>query len=186
MASIFFGTAAVTGGAAATGGLFGTAGAFGLAQTAATVGMGAAIYSQVQAGDEGAMAARNQQTMMDYNADMARREAASMRTAGQYKQVRTEEASQRGKSTMLSRMGWKGTPGAGTNILVEGEQAEEDAIENLLIGYESSVGASRAESQANLDTMQGSIYGQKARNIKTASRYKAGSTLLTGLGRIYG
>jgi len=71
-------------------------------------------------------------------------------------------------------------PSAGTALRIQSEQAVESELEQLLIGYEGQVAAGRARSKKAIDLAQADIYGQKARNVRTAGRIGAGSSLLTG------
>ena len=140
---------------------------------------------QIQQGRAAEAEAKSAQNMANYNALVQEREAKATRAATDFKQMRQAKEAERIKSSMLAKMGQGSIPGAGTNVLIQGEQAEELELENLLIGYEGELTAQRSESQAAADRLQGKIYKQKGKNLKTASYYKAGSSLLTGFGNAY-
>ena len=149
------------------------------------IGAGVQAAGSIQQGRAAEAEAKSAQNMANYNAAVQEREAKATRAATDFKQMRQAKEAERVKSSMLAKMGQSGIPGAGTNVLIQGEQAAELELENLLIGYEGELTAQRSESQAAADRLQGKIYKQKGKNLKTASYYKAGSSLLTGFGNAY-
>jgi hypothetical protein len=142
-------------------------------------GTGLMAAGQIQAGRAAAAEGKSAQNIANYNAAVMEQQAKAERAAGEFKQVRQAEAGERIKSSMQAALG---KAGGGPQLLPESEQAAELELENLMIGYESELTAKRAESQAELDRLQGKLYKQKGRNLATASYLGAGSTLLTGLG----
>jgi hypothetical protein len=155
LAPLALGTAGV-GGAAATAGLFGAGGAFALSQTLATVGTGLSIAGALRQGQAGQQAAA-------YNAETARMEGA-MREAAQRQQAsRQLGAIRAGISKSGARM--EGTP-----LMVLAESAANAEIDALNTRFS-------ADREVGLQRMR----GQEARR---AAYWSAGTSLLTGLGRI--
>ena len=139
-------------------------------------GTGLGVAGQLQQGIAAEAEAKSAQNIANYNAAVMEQQAKAERAKGAFLQVRQAERGERVMSAAQAR---------GASLLVEAEQATELELENLLIGYESEVSAGRAESQATLDRLQGKLYRQKGKNLRTASYFGAGSTLLTGFGTAY-
>ncbi len=146
------------------------------------IGTGLGVAGQLQQGAAAAAEAKSAQNIANYNAAVMEQQAEAERKAGAFKQIRQAKRGERVMSSLQAGLGMAGGLGAGTSLLLESEQAAELELENLLIGYESEVSAGRAESQAVLDRLQGKLYRQKGKSLRTASYFGAGATLLTGLG----
>jgi hypothetical protein len=136
----------------------------------------------LQQGQAAAAEAQSAQNIANYNAAVQEREATAIRQKTAFAQQRQAKRGERVKSSLQAALAKAGGIGAGTPLQLESEQAAELELENLLIGYEGEVGAKRALTRAEQDRMQGKLYAQKGKNLKTASYFKAGSTLLTGFG----
>ena len=145
-------------------------------------GLGMQVAGQLQAGRAAEAQMTSAQRMADYNARLQEREAKIKRQEAGFAQVRQAARGARIKSALTARLGAAGgliSPVAGE--LVEA-QARELELENAMIGYMGETAAMRAESQAELDRLQGKIYGKRGRAARRASYYRAGSTLLQGFG----
>lgn len=181
MGTLLLGTAAV-GGKAATAGLFGTAGKLALAQTLTTVGTGIAAAGAIQAGQAAGVEAESAQRIANYNAAIQEQEAKAAEQKTAFEQTRQAEAAARAKSRLRARLAATGAvPGPGQELLIE-EQAAELELEQLLIGYEGEIAASRARSQAELDILSGRLAKRRGKVAKRAGFVRAGTTLLTGFG----
>lgn len=171
-----------------TAGLIGVGGsvtAGGMAGLAALGGLGLMTVGTLQSGQAAAAEAKGQQAIAAYNAKVQEREAATEEQAALYKQRRQAKEATRTASTMRAAMGASGAlAGEGTPLLIEARQAAESELENLMIGYQGQVGANRALSQAELDRLQGGIYGRRAKSLSRAGMIGAGGSLLTGLGSL--
>lgn len=172
-------------------------------------GLAAEAQAEAQAVRVGAQTAaqvsqlRSAQNIARYNAAVMEREAAATRQKARFEQKRQAEGGERVKSTLVSRIAAAGGLGSPVAADLAAKQAAELELENLLIGYEGEVVAKRAETQAELDKMQAKIFGQKAvtrrqigrmttkelrqraRNLRTATFFGAGETLLTGFGSAF-
>jgi hypothetical protein len=157
------------------------------------------IYRQQQAMYGQRQNALDQQAIADYNARVAQLEARSIESATIFKQQRQAQLASRRQSSFLATAGTSGVvPSEGAPVRAMQAQAAEDELDMLLMGYEGRVAASRARSQAAMDTMQGQVYGrqaglygqqasligQQAQNVGRASRIAAGTTLLQGFGSL--
>jgi len=144
-------------------------------------GIGLQALGQIQAGQAAAGEAESMKAMAEYNARLQEQEARAAEAQAEWRQKRQAEEAARYRSTLRAGMGAAGVSTTeGSPLMVEAAQAAQDELENLMIGYEGQIGASRARSQAAIDRAQGTIYGQRARNARTAGFMGAGTTLLTG------
>lgn len=159
--------------------------ALGGAEALAIGGTGVAAYGMYQQGQAQAAAAKGQQAIADYNAQVAQMEAKSQAAAAGYQSQRAAEAAARQQSALRAAIGASGvSPSEGSPLMVEGVQAAQSELDNLMIGYEGQLAVAKSLSQSTVDSMQASIYGQQASNYASAGLIGAGSTLLSGFGDI--
>jgi len=166
-------------------------------------------YSTIQAGQAAAAGAAQQQyasevqrqgilgqqAVAEYNARVAEQSAQSIELATQYRQRRQSEAAARHASTLLAGMGASGVRlSEGAPLMIQTTQAAEAGLDDLMLGYEGQIQASRARSQGAIDRLQGDVYaqqailykrksgayGQQAKSAQTAGYIGAGQTLLSG------
>jgi hypothetical protein len=144
-------------------------------------GTGMQAYSKYQEGQAAAQEAKNAAVMEEYNAQVAEQAAKAAENRSMYEQERQLLEAKRVKGAQAAAIaGAGGIPGAGSNLLLQAKQASELELDNLMIGYEGLTEAQRARSQAAGYRLQGSIYKQKAKNLKQAGLIGAGTSLLTG------
>ena len=131
----------------------------------------------------GAAAARRQgtseQNIANFNAQVAEREAEAARAKAKFEQKRQAKKAKAIESSLtakLAKAGGLGSPVAGD--LAE-EQAAELELENLLIGFEGEIAAGRAESQAELDRLQGRLAKQRGKAAGRAANIRFGTQLAT-------
>lgn len=129
---------------------------------------------------------KSAQNIANYQAAVAEQEAAAVRAKAKFDQIRQAKKAERIKGAMeagIAKAGGIGSPVAGD---LSAEQAAELELENLLIGYEGEVGAGRAESQAELDRLQGRLTRQQAKGAARAANIGFGMQVaqlgLTGFG----
>lgn len=135
---------------------------------------------------------KSAQNISNFNAAVAEQEAEALRERAKFAQKRQAKRGAEIKGELeagLAAAGGLGSPVAADLIA---EQAAELELENLLIGFEGEVGAGKAESQAELDILQGKLSRQRgksaarAANIRFATQLattpvgEKGGTLLTG------
>lgn len=156
LAPLAFGTAA-TATTAATAGLFGTAGAFSLGTTLATAGSALGVMGALQAGRAEASAA-------NYNAEMARREAES-------KEALQRQQSSRQIAGIRAGISKSGVTFEGTPLMVLAESAANAEIDALNTRYSGQ--------------MESNLYRMRGQAAKTASYYRAGTTLLSSASRLF-
>lgn len=152
------GTAGTAGaaGVAATTGLFGTAGSFALAPTLSTIGSAMGVVGALNSG-------RSEQAAANYNAQSAQMDAAAKEAA-----QRRDAARQQG--ALRASLAKSGTSMEGTPLMVMAESAanaELDALNTRITGQREST-----------------LYRMRGSNAATASRWQAGTSLLTGLSKI--
>ncbi len=126
---------------------------------------------------------RSAQNIANYNAAVADQEAKALRERAKFAQQRQAKQGEEIKGELeagLAAAGGLGSPVAGD---LTAEQAAELELENLLIGFEGEVGAGKAESQAELDRLQGKLVRQKGKSAARRANVQFGmqtASLLTG------
>jgi len=146
------------------------------------IGTGISVAGQLQAGRVAEAEMTSAQRMADYNARLKEREAKIKRQETGFAQKRQAERAARIRSTLTARLGKAGGIGAPVAADLAAAQAEELELEQAMIGYMGETAAVSAESQAELDRLQGKIYGRRGKAARRASYYRAGTSLLTGFG----
>ena len=146
-----------------------------------------AIAAQVAGAVYQGMAANAQaesaQNMSKYNAQLALRNKAQIEARGKQESIQQAKEASRQSSSLLAKIGASGAVAqAGTPLDIMAEQAVENEMENLAIGYDTQVAAQQQESQAELDIMQGDIARQRGRMAAGAAYMGAGSSVLSGFG----
>lgn len=139
--------------------------------------------AQLQGGREAEAEGKTAQNIMNYNATVKRQNAAALKAATTFNQIRQVKGAERLGSTMLSRAGASGARvDVGAPVAAFAEQAEESELDMLLMGYESGIKQQQIEMGAQFDIMQGGIYKAKGKAARKASYWQAASTILTGFG----
>lgn len=144
----------------------------------------------------GAAAARAQgksaQNIANFNAAVAKQTAVAEREKAGFAQKRQAKKGAEIKSALTAKLGAAGGIGSLVAADLTAEQASELELENLLIGFEGEVAAQQAESQAELDKLQGRLAKQRGKaaarsanigfgtQLATTPVGKKGGTLLTG------
>lgn len=159
--------------------------ASGIATATAVAGVGLQALGIYQSGQAAAAQAEGQARMAEFNAKVQEREAQAREQHAIFKQKQQFRESEQLRSRQQAAMSASGIdPGAGTPLKIAEIQAEQSELDNLLIGYEGQVGAQRARSQAAIDRLQAGIHKTRASNASSAAMLGAGTSLLTGFGRI--
>jgi hypothetical protein len=110
-------------------------------------------------------------------------QAKAIEQKTKFEQIQQAKRAERISSRLKAALGVSGARmGVGTPLLLQGEQAAELELENLLIGFEGRTEAARARTQATLDRLQASVFKERGRTAQKASFIRAGTTLLTGFG----
>ena len=156
------------------------------APTALAVGgLGLAGVGMYQQGQSAAAAAEGQQAVSEYNAAVAKQSAKAEEQATLYKQGQQEKDAQRLASSQLASIGASGAVStAGTPLMLQGVQAEQSELDNLMIGYQGEIAKRQKLNQSAIDTAQAGIYGTQAGNSRMAGTIGAGSMLLSGVGEM--
>lgn len=148
-------------------------------------GTGIAAAGQIQAGRVAAAEAKSAQNIAEFNAQVQEREAEALRLKSRFEQERQVKRAERVKATLTAGIAAAGGLGSPVAVDLAAEQAAELELENLLIGFEGEVGAQRALSQAEIDRLSGRVARRRGKAAVTASRFRAGTTLLTGFGEAF-
>ena len=119
-----------------------------------------------------------EKNMADYNARVAEQGAQAATDRAAYDETAHRAEIRRILSKQRAAYGRSGVDVSGSPLLVLEDTAMEGELDAMAIRYGGEVEAARKKSEASLLRQQG-------RNIRTASYFQAGSTLLTGAGRVY-
>ena len=143
-------------------------------------GTGLAVGGAIQQGRAADAAGKSAENVAAFNAQVQQKEAKAIKQKSAFESKRAAQEAHRRRGTQEvagAKRGIAGTPVA-EDLAVA--QAEEDELEQLLIGFEGQVGAGRANRQSELDLLGGKLARRKGTTAKKASRIKAGASLLTG------
>lgn len=152
----------------------------------AIAGTIASAVGQVQAGQAAAAEGKTQQQMSEYNAKLQEREAATDEQRTTLESKRQAQDADRRRSSMLAELGSSGVvTTSGSPLLILGEQAEQNEIDNMMIGYDGRQRQQAMRSGASLSRMEGSYARARGKNAKTAGYVGAGASLLHGFGATY-
>lgn len=147
---------------------------YGAAQIAADVAISAAVVgatSQIQQG-------KYQQQMAEYNAALKEKEAETIEVASEYEEREARREGKKLKARQFMQFAKGGlVPTTGTPLLVREETGGEIERNIRLKRYGYGLQYSRALSDASRQRMIG-------RSRSRASRWSAGSSLLTGASRV--
>ncbi len=127
---------------------------------------------------------KSARNIAEFNAQVEEQKAEAIRQKAIFDQKRQAKRGAEIKSSQIAKLA--GAGGLGSLVaadLIE-EQAAELELENLLIGFEGEVGAKRAESQAELDRLQGRLAKQRGKSAARAANIRfgtqVGTSFLTG------
>jgi hypothetical protein len=109
----------------------------------------------------------------EYNAEVMRQGAQASRDKAEYDETIHRERIRRLLSSQRAEYGASGVDMAGSPLLVLEDTAAQGELDARAIRYGGEVEARQKLSQAE-------IYEQQGKSAKTASYYKAGSSLLSG------
>jgi hypothetical protein len=126
---------------------------------------------------------KSAQNVENYNAAVAESEAKAIETTAKFEGIRQVREAARIQSALRASLGVSGVrTDIGAPVLLAEEQAAESELAGFLIGAEARARAGRARSEATLARLQGKLFMERGRNIRTAKFIQAGGTLLTGFG----
>jgi hypothetical protein len=132
-------------------------------------GIGLSAYGQYQAGEEANAVAK-------YNQQVKEREAQAAEQRAMIQSRKQAQESARTMSRLRAGLGASGAvTTAGAPLAILGEQAKQNELQNLEIGYEGAQQAAGLRSE-------GEMIRREGKTARRASRIQAGSTLLTGFG----
>ena len=154
-------------------------------------GIGLQVAGQLQAGRAAEAQAESEQNLANYNAQVAEQEAKARRQRAAFAQKRQVKRGAEIKGALTAKLG----VGLGSPVAADlaAEQAAEIELETLMIGFEGEVLTRRAETQAELDRLQGRLAKQRGKararmaNIQFGTQVAtlgltAGGSFLTGFG----
>ncbi len=118
---------------------------------------------------------KSAQNIANFNAAVALQEAKAQRAKAGFAQKRQAKRGVQIKSALIAKLGAAGGIGSAVAADLAAEQAAELELENLLIGFEGEILAGRAESQAELDILQGKIAKRRGKTAARAANIKFGT-----------
>lgn len=107
---------------------------------------------------------KSRQNIDEFNAQVAEELATAERAKAAFAQKRQAKKGVAIQSALEAELGAKGGVGSPVAADLVGAQAEELELENLLLGFEGEVLATQAESQAELDRLQGRLALQRGKS----------------------
>lgn len=122
---------------------------------------------------------RSEQNISEFNAQVEGQRAIAERAKGGFAQKRQAKKGVAIQSELEAKLGAAGGLGSPVAADLIGEQAEELELENLLLGFEGEVAAQQAESQAELDRLQGKLSRQRGKSGARAANVQFGVQLAT-------
>ena len=121
-------------------------------------------------------AGQAEQAAANYNAKVLERQAQAREQKGLYDSRRQAEYASRQESSIRAGLGGSGAVMTeGSPLMIQSEQAAQNELDNLLIGYDSAIDAQTYRSQAAQSKYAGKIASR-------AGKTQAFTTLLTGFG----
>lgn len=139
------------------------------AAAAAVIGAGVAAYGAVQQGQAANAQAKYQATIANQQAQSAREQAGANEQAFRQKEARAA-------ATRRALLGGTGIDtSSGSPLLTSEDFAGETELQALRIRNGGDIAATRLDEQAGLDRLAGA-------NAETAGYFRAGSSLLSGIG----
>ena len=125
---------------------------------------------------------KDQEAIMKYNAAVKEQEAKQIEAKAVLDSQRNAEQAERIRSSLRAKLGASGAVmSEGTPLLLQAKQASELEFDNLMIGYNANVDATRLRNGANIDRAQGKMYARAGSNAATATLMNTGGTVLGGL-----
>lgn len=124
-------------------------------------------------------AGKSAQNIANFNAAVAKQEGVAVKERAKFGQKRQAKRAVKAESALTAKLAAAGglsSPVAG-DILAE--QAAESELESLLIGFEGEVAARRAETQAELDKLQGRLSKAKGKAAARAANIRFGTQVAT-------
>jgi len=154
-----------------------------LALSSIVVGGGLQAYGQYQQGKAAEAQGKAEQQIAEYNAKLKEKQAAAEleRARAQATQFEKEGEALKGEQIVSFAKGGVLTT-TGTPALLLEETAAELEADRMAILREGFLGRSFREGEAEGLRFEGRAAKARGKNIKTASMYQAGGTLLTTVG----
>lgn len=147
----------------------------------AIAGAAAAVGGQIYTGMAQKAEAQSAQAMENYKAQVAEQDAKAIEQRTRLEQRRAAQSAARRMSALEAGLAASGAvTTVGAPLMLQATQAAEDEMENLMIGYEGQIEASRARSRAAGYRMSGKMAKQRGRSRATSSFIGAGSSLIKG------
>ncbi len=122
---------------------------------------------------------KSAQNIANFNAAVARQTGVAAKAKAKFGQKRQAESAARTKSALIAKIAVGGGLDSPVTADIIAEQAAELELENLLIGFEGEVAAQQAESQAQLDLLQGRLSKAKGKAAARSANVQFGIQLAT-------
>ena len=125
---------------------------------------------------------KSEQNISEFNAQVEEQKAVAERAKAGFAQKRQAKKGVAIQSELEAKLGKAGGTGSLVAADLVGAQAEELELENLLLGFEGEVAAQQAESQAELDRLQGKLSKQRGKSAARAANVKFATQLASAAG----
>lgn len=157
-----------------------------LATAIALGGLATSAIGAFQAGSAARSSKRAAARLGEYNAMVSEQNALATEQQTRFDQIRAQKAGRKAMGSMRAKLGASGvemTEGAPLNLQIE--QAFENELQLALIGESGKATAAGHRSDAVAFRMGAATARTAGGNMGLAGGINAGSTLLTGFGRMY-
>ena len=146
--------------------------------TAAATAVG--VAGQIKAGRAARRAGREQQAILEHNAEIRRQEGEAIKRKAKFDAKVHAERVKSFLSAQRAQIGRSGVAVEGTPSAIIEDTIRMGKLDELAILYEGELGLSRAHAEAAGLRMQGRAYREQGRRLQTQSFFQAGGTLLSG------
>lgn len=150
---------------------------------ATVIGAGVSAMGAIQQGKAAQQSANFQQQILNRQAETQRQQADRERQLAEQNETTFRRDQSRAMARRRAIMGGSGVDtSTGSPLLANDDFAGEVEFAALNIRNQGEVGATRLEQQAGLTEAEGSLAQLKGKQARQASFFRAGSSLLGGIG----
>ncbi len=136
---------------------------------------------QILQGQAAKRDAENQAAIQEYNAQVQENDAKQAEVRGAFESRRQAEAAERTQGLLVANLGTSGLVATeGAPLLLKATQQTESELDNLLIGFDTQIEASRLRSGATLSRLGAKASKSRGKAAQTVSFIQAGGTILGG------
>ena len=137
------------------------------------------FFDQLSGAKAARVEGKSAQNIATFKAAVAKQRAVAERKKAGFAQKRQVRRGEQSKSPLVARLAAAGGLESPVAADIIAEQAAELDLESMLIGFEGEIAASQAETQAELDILQGRLAKQRGKAAGRAANIRFGTELAT-------